>query len=306
MTVVAVIAVLAYVLDAALGEPRRYHPVAGFGLWAGKVEQALHPGAQANAVLQFCLGGLAWLIAVGVPLMALAIVYVLSPDWMDWLCSLLLLYLCIAPKSLVQHAEAVSRALADNNLQAARSACGKMVSRDTAHMSREDVCKATIESVLENAHDAVIAPLFWFALGGWWAALVFRLSNTLDAMWGYRNSRFLFFGRWAARCDDALGFLSARLTVLLFSLRRPAAMQTALEQGDRWESPNAGPVMAAGAGALGLRLGGAAVYSGERRQRPELGQGRLPVANDIDAALKLVRDAYRLLLLVLVLLAVVL
>lgn len=306
MTMVAVIAVLAYVLDALLGEPRRYHPVAGFGVWAGKAEQALYPGVQASPVLQFCLGALAWLVVVGVPLMGLAIIFVLSPDWLAWLMTLLLLYMCIAPKSLVQHAEAVSRALNDNNLQAAREACGKMVSRDTANMSREDVCKATIESVLENAHDAVIAPLFWFAAGGWWAAVVFRMSNTLDAMWGYRNQRFLYFGRWAARCDDVLGFLSARVTVLLFALRRPVAIQSALEHGDRWESPNAGPVMAAGAGALGLRLGGAAWYGGERKLRPELGRGRAPVAADIDAALKLVRDAYRLLLLVLVLLAVLL
>ncbi len=304
MTAIAIIAVLAYVMDALLGEPRRFHPIVGMGNWAQLVAQRLHPGSQAGPVLQFLLGVLAWSIAMGVPVMVLAIVFTLSPAWLDMLFALLVLYVCIAPKSLVQHAEAVSQALAQDNLDAARSACGMMVSRDTQAMTREEVCTATIESVLENAHDAVIAPVFWFAVGGWWGALIFRLSNTLDAMWGYRNARYLHFGRCAARCDDVLGYLSARLTVLLFALRQRRALTAALEQGDNWDSPNAGPVMAAGAGALGVRLGGAARYGGERKLRPVLGSGRAPRPADIDAALKLVRDAYRMLLLGLVVLAV--
>jgi adenosylcobinamide-phosphate synthase len=125
-------------------------------------------------------------------------------------------------------------------------------------------------------------------------AVLFRLANTLDAMWGYRNRRFLHYGRVAARIDDALNYVPARLTALSYVLLAPGATGRRLawrcwrEQAPAWSSPNAGPVMASGAGALGLALGGAARYDGEIEQRPPLGRGAPAAAGDIERAWRLV------------------
>jgi adenosylcobinamide-phosphate synthase len=120
---------------------------------------------------------------------------------------------------------------------------------------------------------------------------LFRLANTLDAMWGYKNERFLHFGWAAARLDDALNYLPARLTALTYALfgRTTSALRCWRAQARHWESPNAGPVMAAGAGSLGLELGGAAIYQGRSEDRPRLGEGQPAVAADIGRALALVQ-----------------
>ena len=133
---------------------------------------------------------------------------------------------------------------------------------------------------------------FWFLVFGVPGVVLFRLANTLDAMWGYRSARYNFFGRWAARLDDMLGYVSARITVLLFALQNYRALIAAWRDGSRWYSPNAGPVMAAGAGALSVQLGGDQIYNGELKTRPALGDGELPRAKHITLALILVRRSY--------------
>ena len=148
-----------------------------------------------------------------------------------------------------------------------------------------------MESTLENGNDAVFGALFWFILFGGAGAVLFRLANTLDAMWGYKTGRFLRFGWAAARIDDVLNYLPARLTALSYALfgQTRRALACWRVQAPLWESPNAGPVMAAGAGSLGLALGGAAIYHGEREERTVLGEGRAPCAEDIGRALALLR-----------------
>jgi adenosylcobinamide-phosphate synthase len=143
---------------------------------------------------------------------------------------------------------------------------------------------------LENGNDAVFGTLFWFLVAGGPGALLFRLANTLDAMWGYRTSRFLAFGCTAARIDDVLNWLPARLTACSYLLLGNARIgwQCWRSQAPAWSSPNAGPVMAAGAGALQLQLGGMARYDGVDEERPTLGAGRIATATDILRAWRLV------------------
>ncbi|MDP3038050.1 MAG: regulatory signaling modulator protein AmpE, partial [Rhodocyclaceae bacterium] len=149
---------------------------------------------------------------------------------------------------------------------------------------------AAVESVLENGNDAVFGALFWFFVAGGAGALLFRLANTLDAMWGYRDARRVYFGWAAARIDDVLNFVPARLTALTYALlgRTRDALACWRTQAPRWSSPNAGPVMAAGAGALKVGLGGTARYHGASEERPRLGSGAAPTFVDIGRAVTLV------------------
>jgi adenosylcobinamide-phosphate synthase len=157
-------------------------------------------------------------------------------------------------------------------------------------MTEVEVVNATIESTLENGCDALFAPLFWYAVFGAPGALFYRLVNTLDAMWGYRTSRYLHFGWAAARFDDFLNYIPARLTALTYSLvgDSRSALACWLSQAALCESPNGGPVMSAGAGALGITLGGSASYQGIKKQKPLLGCGRSAVVTDINRAWALV------------------
>ncbi|PKO73985.1 MAG: cobalamin biosynthesis protein, partial [Betaproteobacteria bacterium HGW-Betaproteobacteria-15] len=203
-------------------------------------------------------------------------------------------------KSLHQHAHAVTQALDNNDETQARIAASWMVSRDSAAI---EPVPATIESVLENGNDGVFGALFWFFVLGGTGVLLFRLANTMDAMWGYKTPRLYYFGWAAARLDDVLNYIPARLTALTYALlgKTHTALRCWAKQAPLWDSPNAGPVMAAGAGALNIKLGGAARYQGEWHERPQLGSDKQPRATDIDRALKLVRHGVYLWLAVFIL-----
>ena len=286
-----VLAVLAAVtLDVALGEPRRWHPLVAFGALVNRIEQQLNPegsGGRGQGVLAWCLAVLPLTLLVGL-LAQLPVI--------GWCVQVLALYLAIGLRSLAEHAEPIAEALEAGDLPRAREQVGRIVSRDTSALDEEGVARAASESMLENGSDAVFAALFWFILAGPAGVVLYRLSNTLDAMWGYRTPRFLSFGWAAARLDDALNYLPARLVALTYALCGQTALARRCwrEQAASWDSPNAGPVMAAGAGALGLALGGAAIYHGELHQRPPLGEGAAPVAADIRRALQLVQSGVAL------------
>ena len=271
-------------LDRLLGEARRFHPLVGFGALANLLESLFNRGAWRRA-----RGLLAWVLIV-LPCVALA--YWVTPHSVSgWVIDVVLLYLALGGRSLAEHAARVAGDLAAGDLAAARQHVGWMVSRDTRELDESGVAKACVESTLENGNDAVFGALFWFALLGGPGAVLFRLANTLDAMWGYRNERFLHFGWAAARIDDVLNYLPARLTALSYALfgQTRSALTSWRAQAPTWESPNAGPVMAAGAGSLGLALGGSAIYHGQLEERPLLGAGRPARGEDIARVLQLVR-----------------
>ncbi|MDN0083152.1 adenosylcobinamide-phosphate synthase CbiB [Crenobacter sp. SG2305] len=286
----SVFLLLAVLIDKLFGEPPRFHPLVGFGRLVRWVEAKLYPAdPQGESVKRMRLRGAIGLALLLVPLTLLAALF----DWLPyigWFYTILLLYLTLGAKSLDQHAAAVREALQAGDLLLARQRVGMIVSRDTSRLSEQDVARATVESVLENGSDAVFATVFWYLVLGAPGAVLYRLVNTMDAMWGYKNQRYLHFGWAAARLDDVMNYIPARLTALTYALlgKRQDALRCWREQAPTWYSPNAGPVMAAGAGSLGVELGGAAVYHGSLKERPQLGLGHVPEAADILRAQRLV------------------
>jgi adenosylcobinamide-phosphate synthase len=281
------IAWLAVALDVLLGEPRRAHPLVLFGRWASWLEARCYRDRRRAGLLAWGLAVLPWVLLAG------------AMQWLLWRWSAwvgagfvaLTLYFALGLRSLGEHALPVVRALEADDLPAARIVVGRIVSRDTAALDAAQVAGAATESVLENGSDAVFAALFWGVLLGAPGAVLYRLANTLDAMWGYRTPRLLRFGWAAARIDDGLNFIPARMTALTYALlgHTRTALRCWRRQGAGWKSPNAGPVMAAGAGALRVALGGAAPYHGQWQSRPALGEGTPPDASSIRRALWLVR-----------------
>lgn len=286
----AAIALAALVLDRLLGEPGRWHPLVGFGALVDRVE-AFCLGPDWPRGLQRGAGAFAWLLLVAVPGGLLWWLLRGMEGWLLAVVDVAVLYLALGHRSLAEHARAVAVPLAAGDLELARQRVAMLVSRETAALDEGGVAGATVESVLENGSDAIFAPLFWFALAGAPGVLVYRLANTLDARWGYRNPRYRDFGWASARCDDILNWLPARGCALSYTLagRAGNALHCWRRQGPQTASPNAGPVMAAGAGALHIAVGGPARYGGEAHWRPVLGRGAPATGVDIERALGLVR-----------------
>ncbi len=295
------VVIAALVLDRCLGEPRRYHPLVGFGNLAGRLELLLRKVFLRSGKPErgYLVGLVALLIAVG----PIAAVF----WWLEavvgrypglHLClSAMVLYLAIGWKSLSEHADLVARPLLEEKVGEARDAVALIVSRDVSALDATAVASAATESVLENGADAVFSAIFWFLVAGLPGVVMYRLCNTLDAMWGYKHERYLRFGWAAARFDDLLNYIPARLTALSYALagKTRLAFKCWWHQAPTWKSPNAGPVMASGAGALNVSLGGQACYHGILQQRPQLGPtlatGYSASADSIKMAIALVNRA---------------
>ncbi|SEP01700.1 adenosylcobinamide-phosphate synthase CbiB [Aquisalimonas asiatica] len=285
----ALVCIGAVILDTLLGEPRRLHPLVLFGALADAVERRFNPDGHGS----IASGLTAAAVLLAPPVLVAVVLALVLPPVVLVALEIVVLYLAIGPRSLGDHARAVATPLIHGDLAGARDAVGAMVSRDTRALDQRGVAGAASESVLENGADAVFASLFWYLVAGLPGVILHRLVNTLDAMWGYRTPRYLLFGRVVARLDDALNWIPARLTALAYAAsgRTATALSCWFRQAGAWESPNAGPVMAAGAGALGVTLGGAAPYRDGWRERPPLGEGPPPDGATIDAAVVLVRRA---------------
>ena len=278
---------LSLIADRFLGEPKQFHPLVGFGAVVDRIEAKLNHGSE-----KISKGVIAWVIAV---MPFVLIVWLMDEIIGGWWMSILCGYLAIGWQSLRQHGRWIEQALLSGDLKEARHKLSWIVSRDTSQLNSSEISRGGIESLLENGSDAIFAPLFWLAVGGAPAVVLYRLSNTLDAMWGYRNHQFEAFGKFSARMDDALNLIPARLTALSYGIcgNFKGAMLSWKAQFGQWYSPNAGVVMAAGAGALNLSLGGDAIYDGKTKNRPALGLGHAPSPEDLTHTLTLIdRSVY--------------
>ncbi|RLL66205.1 cobalamin biosynthesis protein [Streptomyces sp. Z26] len=296
-------AALGFLADLLLADPRRGHPVAAFGRAAGRLERALwrdHRGAGALHTA-LCVGGAAGTAAAATALTrpspgrdpgrdaggvaAREVPYAALTAAVTWTV--------LGGTSLAREAAAVGAALDAGDLAGARRRLPHLCGRDPYALDADGIARAVVESVAENTSDAVVGALVWGAVAGVPGMAAFRAANTLDAMVGHRSPAYLRFGWAAARLDDVLGWPGARLTAALAALAGPdprgAARAWRADAGAH-PSPNAGPVEAAFAGALGLRLGGTLSYGGRVEHRPVLNPGgRAPVPADVARAVRLSR-----------------
>lgn len=280
----AAILLPAMLLDAALGEPK--------WLW----DRFPHPAVLMGRVVAFCdrqlnrgparrlRGVLAMALMGGAALLLGAAIHAL-PDF--GLLELLVVAILLAQRSLVDHVAAVARGLRDS-LPEARRMVARIVGRDTAAMEGPAIARAAIESAAENLSDGVIAPLFWYLLGGLPGLMLYKITNTADSMIGHRTPRHVEFGWAAARFDDLLNLIPARLTALLLAVAhgRFDAARIILRDAPLHRSPNAGWPEAAMAVVLGVALSGPRSYHGERREFPWVfPEGRREIgAPEVEAA----------------------
>jgi len=267
---------LALAIDHWLGEPpARWHPVVWMGNYLGWIGRHI-PGSPSQA---FVAGALAWCVGAGVVCVVaigLQRVVLAWPVWATLVSMAVLLKPLLAWRMLRREVVGVEAALA-TSLDAGRAQLARLVSRDVTALSEDEVRESAIESLAENLNDSVVAPLFWFVLLGLPGAAVYRFANTADAMWGYRGERggrdWTWAGKWAARADDVLSWLPARLTaILLLATRRPSfeTWHALRCEAARTPSPNSGWPMAATALALDVRLGKPGVYALNARARSPL------------------------------------
>lgn len=289
LTVAAVVA--GFLLDALLGDPRRIpHPIVAMGnaiAWLEPRLRAAFPDTPSGArragvvlVAILCAGsfGATWcLIAVAGlvhPLLGFAVE--------TWLC-----YQALAACELRRQSMRVVRELTREGLPAARRAVGMIVGRDTEALDERGVLKAAVETVAENTADGVVGPLVYLIVGGAPLGMLYKAVNTMDSMVGYKNERYLDFGRAAARVDDVLGFIPARLAALCMIAAAPAAGLSAKGAWRIWRrdrlnhaSPNSAQTESAMAGALGVELAGSAVYFGKLVEKPTMGDATRPIERE--------------------------
>lgn len=282
--------VLGHLGDLLLGDPRRGHPVAVFGRAAGAAERALWRDNRAAGALHtaLCVAG-----AVAAATALTRAARALAGSRGATLADAVVTWTVLGGAGLRQEALAVAEALEAGEVEAARRLLPSLCGRDPYALDADAIARAVVESVAENTSDAVVGALVWGAAAGAPGMAAFRAVNTLDAMVGHRSPRHLRFGWAAARLDDAAGWPGARLTAVLAVLAGPSprgALHAWRADARRHPSPNAGPVEASFAGALGLRLGGTLSYGGRTEHRPVLNsRGRAVRSGDIARAVRLSR-----------------
>lgn len=256
----------ALMLEWCCGDPSSaWHPVALFGRWSSCIERCWYRQTRSAGIWS-------WFAAVAPVALVLwgtlAIAANASP-WVSWLVGGVVVWSTLGWRSLFEHVAAVRDA---QDLVSARERVAHIVGRDVESLDEPRVYAAALESLAENASDAVVAPLFWGVVAGPLGSAVYRMVNTLDAMWGHRSQRYVAYGAFAARLDDLASWIPARLTALLyFAVTRHMPNRAFLEQARDHPSPNAGWPESALAQALGVQLGGPVSRAGEFEARPWIG-----------------------------------
>ncbi|MFT4043458.1 MAG: cobalamin biosynthesis protein [Gordonia sp. (in: high G+C Gram-positive bacteria)] len=278
-----------FILDSVVGDPRRWHPVAGLGTISAALERRLYADSRiAGTVFAGSLiGGAAaagWLAEHTVRRSRSRAATIALTAAVTWAA--------LGGTTLTRIGDEAADALAATDIDRARTLVPSLCSRDPAALDADGIARAALESIAENTSDATVGPLLWGAVGGVPGLMAYRTVNTLDAMVGYRNERYLRFGWAAARLDDLANLIPARVAGTLAVLLGPnprAAAHTWRRDARRHPSPNAGVVEASFAGALGVRLGGRTVYAHGAEERPALGDGNPPGFVDLAAAVRLSR-----------------
>ena len=268
----------AFVLDILLGDPRFLpHPIR----WMGKAIERIEPLFRRLPLTPVVSGSIfAAVMVLGA--WSLTALLLLAADVFHPVVKtsleIILIYYCLSARSLQDAAMDVGRSLAEKNLNAARTKVAMIVGRDVENYQADGMARAAVETVAENLVDGVISPLFFAAIGGAPLAMAYKMINTLDSMIGYKNETYLYFGRAAARLDDVINFIPARLSVPIIALaaqllggKGARAFKTAVTEGANHSSPNAGLPEAAFAGALAVKLNGPNIYDGKLVEKPYIG-----------------------------------
>jgi adenosylcobinamide-phosphate synthase len=281
----AALLISAFVLDLLVGDPRWFpHPVVLIGkgvwwgerlLWRGSARRDLVSGTALSVSLIALSAAAAW---------ALIACSALLPVWISFVATTAFASTTIATRGLLDAVKLIEAPLRAGDLTTAREKLAHIVGRDTSHLNRDKVLRASLESLAESTCDGIVAPLFYLSVGGVPLAMAYKAVSTLDSMIGYRTERYDFFGKFAARLDDLMNFVPARLTALFIvmaalplRLNSWCALRTACRDHANHLSPNAGYPEAALAGAFHIRLGGPSVYFGQKIFKPYLGDDLTPV-----------------------------
>ncbi|MDR2803518.1 MAG: adenosylcobinamide-phosphate synthase CbiB [Treponema sp.] len=296
----------AFILDAAAGDPAWFpHPVRGIGFLIEKGETLFRMIFRIKTDAQIVTEKAERMAGTALALSVCAVTFIFFYAILGaarhlgniplLILSIFTAYLTISPRCLRDEVVKVYRKILADDLEGARRQVSMIVGRDTAGLSTEKVIKATVETVAESLADGVIAPLFYLAIGGPALAMLYKAVNTMDSMIGYKNERYINFGRAAAKLDDVLGWIPARLAANIMILAAAILRLDAKNAGriykrDRFNhaSPNSAHCEAVCAGALGIQLGGDAYYEGKLEQKPLIGDNLRPAeARDILRAVKL-------------------
>jgi len=276
-------AILSFFIDTVVGDPGgKWHPVALIGRLIAFLERIFYRKEQGRN-FQFLSGAIVVLLTICIcyDLTAFLMhgIAFLPFTYADTILGAIILSFTICPRSLAKAGRDIYELLAQGNLAKAREAVGRIVGRDTRNLNDGEIARATVETIAENTNDGIIAPLFYFVIGGVPLAVMYRAVNTLDSMLGYHNERYEYFGKTAARLDDVFGYIPARITGVLFVLSAMLlgfdahhALDTMRRDAAKHPSPNGGYCEASMAGALHIRLGGYNTYFGKKQFRAYMGE----------------------------------
>jgi adenosylcobinamide-phosphate synthase len=268
----------AFMLDLMLGDPLNLpHPVRWMGI-AIEVAEPRFREISSNLAFSGALFAACLITGTGLLVYFLLVAANNVHPMLKNACEIILIYYCISAGSLEEAALEIKRYLQNKDIAKARENVALIVGRDITNYQATDIARATVETVAENLVDGVIAPLFFAAIGGAPLAMAYKMANTLDSMVGYKNEKYLSFGKAAARIDDALNYIPTRLAVPIISLathilsgKGSRSLETAVKEGANHSSPNAGFPEAAFAGALSVKLNGPNFYNGELVDKPFIG-----------------------------------